>query len=170
MINFPLRRAVSGLAMMLALTATGAASVSATAATTDTLPPTRAQNAVQTADLRNNGEMPPPGAGPQFGGPGPHGPMGAFGPGGPRGPGFAAVRTIEEIAHLYRVGGHPDNVLPFYRETLAQTRDPMLRHHLRDAIAREELKPADTTAAIATLRAQLNEDLAALPPPDAKRR
>ncbi|MCI3203409.1 hypothetical protein DBA20_00320 [Pandoraea capi] len=91
-------------------------------------------------------------------------------PGGPRGPGFAAMRTIDEIAHLYRVGGHPENVLPFYRETLTQTRDPMLRHHLREAIAREELKPADTAAAITTLRAQLSEDLATLPAPDAKRR
>lgn len=114
---------------------------------------------------------PPPGAGP-------HGPQGPGGPGpmgphAPAGPAFAAMRTIDEIAHLYRVGGHPDNVLPFYRETLSQTRDPLLRHHLREAIAREELKPSDTNAAITTLRAQLSEDLAALPAPssaDAKRR
>lgn len=93
-----------------------------------------------------------------------------MGPRGPAGPAFAAMRTIDEIAHLYRIGGHPENVLPFYRETLSQTRDPLLRHHLREAIAREELKPSDTNAAITTLRAQLSEDLAALPAPDAKRR
>lgn len=161
-----MRQTVSGLALMLALTAAGAASMSATAATTaDTLPPARAQSAMQVAEM-----PPPPGMGPHFDGPGPRGPGGPGAPGGHRGPGFAAVRTIEEIAHLYRVGGHPENVLPFYRETLTQTRDPMLRHHLREAIAREELKPADTTAAIATLRAQLSEDLAALPSPEVKRR
>ena len=174
MIKMSMRQTVSGLALMLALTAAGAVSMSATAATTtaDSLPPARSQNAQQIS------EMPPPpqGLGPHFGGPGPWGPGGPNGPrgpgapGGPRGPGFAAVHTIEQIAHLYRVGGHPENVLPFLRETLSQTRDPMLRHHLREAIAREELKPADTTAAIATLRAQLSEDLAALPAPDAKRR
>ncbi|WP_242557854.1 MULTISPECIES: hypothetical protein [Pandoraea] len=170
MIKFSMRHTVGALSLMLALTALGTASVSATAATTDTLPPARAQSAMQTADLRNTGEMPPPppGMGPH--GPGPMGPMGPMAPGGPRGPGFAAMRTIDEIAHLYRVGGHPENVLPFYRETLTQTRDPMLRHHLREAIAREELKPADTAAAITTLRAQLSEDLATLPAPDAKRR
>jgi hypothetical protein len=153
-----MRRTFGALALLLTLTATGVA-------TADTLPAaSRPQSAPPAAEAR---EMPPPppGVGPHFGGPGP-------GPRGPAGPAFAAVRTIEEIAHLYRVGGHPENVLPFYRETLTQTRDPILRHHLREAIAREELKPADTTAAISTLRAQLSEDLAALPPPssDAKRR
>lgn len=120
-----------------------------------------AQNGAQGTDM----PPPPPGAGPR--GPGGPGPMG---PRGPAGPAFAAMRTIDEIAHLYRIGGHPENVLPFYRETLSQTRDPLLRHHLREAIAREELKPSDTNAAITTLRAQLSEDLAALPAPDAKRR
>ncbi len=160
MIKISMRQTVSGLALMLALTATGVSLPAAAA--TDAPPPARTQATM-------SGEMPPPppGMGPHFGGPGPRGPMGPAGHGGP---GFAAVRTIEEIAHLYRIGGHPENVLPFYRETLTQTRDPMLRHHLREAIAREELKPADTTAAIATLRAQLSEDLAALPSPDAKRR
>lgn len=160
MIKISMRKTVSGLALMLALTATGISLPAAAA--TDAPPPARTQAATP-------GEMPPPppGMGPHFGGPGPRGPMGPAGHGGP---GFAAVRTTEEIAHLYRIGGHPENVLPFYRETLTQTRDPMLRHHLREAIAREELKPADTTAAIATLRAQLSEDLAALPSPDAKRR
>ncbi|VVE83413.1 hypothetical protein [Pandoraea sputorum] len=166
MIKISMRQTVSGLVLMLALTATGLSLPAAAAA--DAPPPACTQAAAP-------GEMPPPppGMGPHVGGPGPRGPMGPMGPMGSAGhsvPGFAAVRTIEEIAHLYRVGGHPENVLPFYRETLTQTRDPMLRHHLRQAIAREELKPADTTAAIVTLRAQLSEDLAALPSPDAKRR
>ena len=158
MMKLSMRHTASTLAFLLTVTAAGIA-------TADPLPPAAlAPSAPPAAEVR---EMPPsPGMGPHFGGSGPRGPAGLSGPG------FAAVRTIEEIAHLYRVGGHPENVLPFYRETLSQTRDPMLRHHLREAIAREMLKPADTTAAIATLREQLNEDLAALPPPasDAKRR
>lgn len=159
MMKITMRHTVGALALLLTLTATGVA-------TADTLPPaSRPQNAPPAAEVR---EMPPPppGMGPHFGGPGPRGPA------GPGGPAFAAARTVDEIAHLYRVGGHPENVLPFYRETLSQTRDPILRHHLREAIAREELKPADTTAAISTLRAQLSEDLAALPPPasDTRRR
>ncbi|WP_150600837.1 hypothetical protein [Pandoraea fibrosis] len=158
MMKITIRHTAGALAFVLAMTATGVA-------TADALPPAaRVQSAQPAAEVR---EMPPPpGTGPHFGGPGPRGPA------APGGPGFAAVRTIEEIAHLYRVGGHPENVLPFYRETLSQTRDPILRHHLREAIAREELKPADTSAAISTLRAQLSEDLAALPPPpsDGKRR
>lgn len=173
MIKITLRQTISAVALSLALTATGVA-------TADTLPATvRAQSAPPMADtcnghgMRDAGDMPPPppGMAPHVGGPSLRG--GAA-------PAFAAIRTIEEIAHWYRVGGHPENVLPFYRETLSQTRDPMLRRHLSNAIAREALKPADTTAAIATLRAQLREDLAALAPPsppsppssspDAKRR
>ncbi|VVE13503.1 hypothetical protein [Pandoraea soli] len=165
------RHAISTIAMSLALTATGIA-------TADTLSSTvRAQSAPPAADAGNKRDRqdmrdaidlppPPPGMGRPFGGPGPQ---------GVAAPAFAAIRTIDEIAHWYRIGGHPEDVLPFYRETLTQTRDPMLRRHLRDAIAREALKPADTTVAIATLRAQLREDLAALPPPsssslDARRR
>ncbi|AKM32714.3 hypothetical protein AB870_09925 [Pandoraea faecigallinarum] len=168
-----MRRIVSGFALALALATTGAASVRAAAATTDPLPPAQPQNAATAVPAA---DTPPPGMGPHACGPGLRGPMGPTGPiapmapGGAPGPGFAAARTIDEIAHLYRVGGHPEQVLPFYRETLSQTRDPMLRHHLRDAIAREALKPADTAAAIATLRAQLSEDLAALPPPETGRR
>ncbi|VVE35026.1 hypothetical protein [Pandoraea anhela] len=170
MIKFSMRRAAGALSLTLALTALGAAGMNARAATADTLPPARVQCAVQTAELRSTGELPPPppDAGPH--GPGPLGPLSPMIPGGP---GFATARTVEAIAHLYRVGGHPEKVLPFYRETLTQARDPILRRHLREAIARETLQPAepaDTTAAIATLRAQLNEDLAASPTSDAQRR
>ncbi|VVE53198.1 hypothetical protein [Pandoraea terrigena] len=167
MIHIATRKTINAFALSLALTATGVAAA-------DTLPSAaRAQSASPAANARHNprmrdaDDMPslPPGMAPHVGGPSLRGEAAIA---------FAAIHTIEEIAHWYRVGGHPENVLPFYRETLSQTRDPMLRHHLRDAIAREELKPADTTAAIATLRAQLNEDLAALPSPsprlDAKRR
>ncbi|APD11433.1 hypothetical protein UC34_25460 [Pandoraea vervacti] len=162
----------SGLSLFVAMTA-AVTNAGAATASADALPPA-APPATATRIDRHPDEMPPPPTGPRFGGPQEHCPLGSAGPMGARGPGFgpgfAAARTIEEIAHLYRVGGHPESVLPFYRETLSQTRDPMLRRHLREAIAREALKPADTTAAITTLRAQLNEDLAALTPAETRRR
>ncbi|MGC7406488.1 hypothetical protein ACPWR0_20270 [Pandoraea pneumonica] len=161
--KFARQSLIAAAALTLALT--GSTATIAHAAPPDAPPQAvLAQNGPQGNDM----SPPPPGAGPR--GPGGPGPMG---PHGPAGPAFAAMRTIDEIAHLYRIGGHPGNVLPFYRETLSQTRDPLLRHHLREAIAREELKPSDTNAAITTLRAQLSEDLAALPASsssDAKRR
>ncbi|WP_150686719.1 hypothetical protein [Pandoraea iniqua] len=167
MMKITLRQLSGVVAMTMALAATTTTAAHAAPANTSDMPPqiVLAQNGPQGND------MPLAGAGLQ----GPQGPGGPRGPGpmGPRAPGgpaFGAMRTIDEIAHLYRVGGHPENVLPFYRETLTQTRDPLLRHHLREAIAREELKPSDTNAAISTLRAQLSEDLAALPSPDGKRR
>ena len=154
-----LRQSATALTLTLALTAISAAR----AATTSDAPPLAVRSQVadmrdmhDLRDLSNVRDMPPPPPGVAC-----HGGPGSFPPAAPV---FATVRTIEEIAHLYRVGGHSEKVLPFYRETLSKTHDPMLRHHLRDAIARETLKPADTTAAIETLRAQLSEDLAALPP------
>ncbi|VVE34247.1 hypothetical protein PMO31116_03777 [Pandoraea morbifera] len=149
-----LRRTSGALALILALTfATSAGAAPAADARVDApMAPRPVQDPHGTRELRDL-PPPPPGMGGRFGG-----------------PAFAAIRTVEEIARLYRVGGHPENVLPFYRGTLGQTHDPMLRRHLREAIAREELRPADTTAAIATLRAQLSEDLAALPAPDATQR
>ncbi|WP_374627610.1 hypothetical protein [Pandoraea sp.] len=142
----------TALTLMLTLAATSAARA---ATASDALPRAARSQVADMRDMGDLGNMPPPPPGMAC-----HG-----GPGSvtPATPAFATVRTIEEIAHLYRLGGHSEKVLPFYRETLSKTRDPMLRHHLRDAIARETLKPADTTAAIETLRAQLSEDLAALP-------
>lgn len=154
------RQTLTSLALMLSLTAA-------------CLPPATAADGPPSA-ARAQSDMPPPPAPPAPLAPLPSPPWtaphvgAAHGFGAPAGvagvgsPAFGALRVIDEIAHLYRVGGHPENVLPFYRETLTQARDPLVRRHLRDAIAREELKPADTAAAIATLRAQLNEDLATL--------
>lgn len=146
-----LRKCATASATALTLMLTLAATSAARAATASDAPPRAARS--QVADMRDLGDMPPPPPG-----------MACHGGPGSVTPAFATVRTIEEIAQLYRLGGQSEKVLPFYRETLSKTRDPMLRHHLRDAIARETLKPADTTAAIETLRAQLSEDLAALPP------
>lgn len=135
------RRALGGLALSLLMATAHAQSAPSDA------PPAGADRPAAA-----RGELPPP----------PAGAMREHGGPGPRGPAFEVIRNIEEIADLYRVGGHPENVLPFLRETLAQTHDPMVRQHVRQAIVAEQLKPADTSAAIATLREQLREDLTAM--------
>lgn len=137
------RRALGALALTMLIASAGAQ------AATDTPPPPPAQAGHQ--DMPHGGPRPGMQGGPE--GMGPHGP-------GPMG--FAVMRHVEEIAELYHDGGHPEMVLPFYRDVLAQTKDPMVRARIRDAIVEEQLKPADTSAAILTLRDQLRDDLAAL--------
>ncbi|MGF6770026.1 hypothetical protein P3T18_002505 [Paraburkholderia sp. GAS199] len=109
---------------------------------------------------------PPPPAGaahaqgePQRGdGPPHHGPMGRM---GPMGPGFAVVNDLEQLRRLYAMTGHESEIIAVYHDVLNKTQDPMLRHFVYDALAREQLKPANPDQAIATLRTSLAEDLSA---------
>jgi hypothetical protein len=63
----------------------------------------------------------------------------------PHGPSVAAVNEIVAV----------------YHDVLNKSQDPMLRHFVYDALAREQLKPANPDQAIATLRTSLSEDIAA---------
>jgi hypothetical protein len=105
------------------------------------------------------------------------GPPGSHGPHGPMGPGFAVVNDLEQLRRLYAMSGREGEIVAVYHEVLNKTQDPMLRHYVYDALAREQLKPANTDQAIATLRTSLSEDLVAankpprgmpagLPPPE----
>lgn len=90
-----------------------------------------------------------------------HGPM-AFGPRG------AAIRAMLALEHLYRAQGHTEAVIGLYRDVLARSQDPMLRNFAYARLARAELAPRDTGAAIKTLRQALDENLkavAAMPAP-----
>ncbi len=87
---------------------------------------------------------PPPGAG--------------FAP--PHGPRFAVVNDLEQLHRLYAMTGHDGEMIAVYHDVLNRTQDPMLRHFVYDALAREELKPAHPDQAIATLRTSLGEDIA----------
>lgn len=90
---------------------------------------------------------------PEFaGGPGLHHPFG--------GPGFDVINDLEQLRRLYTLAGRPDDILPVYHEVLEKSHNPEVRRFAYDELAREQLKPADPAAAIATLRASLNEDLA----------
>ena len=83
-----------------------------------------------------------------------HGPMM-----GPRG---AAIRDMLALEHLYRAQGHIDAVATLYRDVLARSQDPLLRNFAYARLARAELAPRDTVAAIRTLRQALDENLKAV--------
>lgn len=119
-----------------------------------------------------------PGGAPMHGEP-QHGGHGEHGEGphehGPMGPGFAVINDLEQLRRLYAMTGHESDIIAVYHDVLNKTQDPMLRHFVYDSLAREQLKPANPDAAIATLRTSLAEDLVAaskpphgMPPPAAQ--
>lgn len=84
---------------------------------------------------------------------------------GPRG---AAIRDMLALEQLYRAQGHVEAVATLYRDVLARSQDPLLRNFAYARLARAEMTPRDTGAAIQTLRQALDENLkavAALPAP-----
>jgi hypothetical protein len=80
----------------------------------------------------------------------------------PPGPGFAVINDLEHLQRLYDLNGRPAEMTPIYRDVLKQTKDPMVRHFVYDALARTYLHPANPDEAIATIRSSLAEDLTAL--------
>lgn len=80
---------------------------------------------------------------------------------GTMGPGFAVINDLEQLRRLYAMSGREGEIVAVYHEVLNKTQDPMLRHYVYDSLAREQLKPANTDQAIATLRTSLSEDLVA---------
>ena len=78
---------------------------------------------------------------------------------GPRG---AAIRDMLALEHLYRAQGHVDAVATLYRDVLARSQDPLLRNFAYARLARAELAPRNTGAAILTLRQALDENLKAV--------
>ncbi|AXL48981.1 hypothetical protein DSC91_000608 [Paraburkholderia caffeinilytica] len=113
-----------------------------------------------TAALAQEAVAPPPAQAAAHGEPhhgdGPHEP---HEPPGPMGPGFAVVNDLEQLRRLYAMSGREGEIIAVYHEVLNKTQDPMLRHYVYDSLAREQLKPANTDQAIATLRTSLSEDL-----------
>jgi hypothetical protein len=91
------------------------------------------------------GEMPPP-----------------FGEHLPPGPGFAVINDLEHLQRLYDLSGREAEMNAIYHDVLSKTTDPMIRHYVYDALARNELKPANVDEAIGTIHTSLNEDLETL--------
>jgi hypothetical protein len=71
----------------------------------------------------------------------------------------ASVLDLRAIERLYRADGKSNELPGFYRDVLAKTRNPMLRNYVYLRLARLESAPANTDAAIATLRQSLDENL-----------
>ncbi|WP_321816985.1 MULTISPECIES: hypothetical protein [unclassified Paraburkholderia] len=95
---------------------------------------------------------PPEHHAPEFAGePGQHHPFG--------GPGFDVINDLEQLRRLYSMTNRPEDMLHVYHEVLEKSRDPVVRRFAYDALAREQLKPADPLAAIATLHTSLEEDI-----------
>jgi hypothetical protein len=69
------------------------------------------------------------------------------------------INDLEQLRRLYAMSGREGEIVAVYHDVLNKTQDPMLRHYVYDALAREQLKPADADQAIATLRTSLSEDL-----------
>ncbi|WP_281664896.1 hypothetical protein [Paraburkholderia fungorum] len=105
----------------------------------------------QPAPLHTQGEPPQ--------GDGPRDPRGPHWQHEPKGPGFAVINDLEQLRRLYAMSGREGEIVAVYHDVLNKTQDPMLRHYVYDALAREQLKPANADQAIATLRASLSEDL-----------
>ncbi|TDN69518.1 hypothetical protein [Paraburkholderia sp. BL10I2N1] len=80
----------------------------------------------------------------------------------PPGPGFAVVNDLEHLQRLYDLSGREDEMNTVYHDVLQKTQDPAIRHYVYDALARNQLRPANADQAIATIRTSLDEDLTAL--------
>lgn len=86
-----------------------------------------------------------------------------------RGPAGHVIATLGRIERLYAMQGDRGAIDTLYRDVLKRTQDPMVRRFAYGRLARNELKPADTRKAIATLRQSLDESLKLLDQRDARR-
>lgn len=81
---------------------------------------------------------------------------------GMRGPGFAAIADLRSMRRLYLLQGQRKQVTDLYRYVLSKTRDPVLRNYAYRQLARSQLQISNADAALATLRQNLEENLAQL--------
>jgi hypothetical protein len=78
------------------------------------------------------------------------------------GPVGAAIADLKGIQRLYRLEGRRQDIAGLYRYVLSKTRDPELRNYAYRHLARAELHVTNANQAIATLRQNLDENLAQL--------
>jgi hypothetical protein len=77
---------------------------------------------------------------------------------------FAAMHDMRMLQHLYLAQGRRGDAEAMYHDVLAHTQDPGLRNFAYGQLARLQMMPTDTGAAIATLRKALNENLQQIKP------
>lgn len=92
-----------------------------------------------------------------------HGP-GMRGERGPHrhGPTAAVIMDLHAIERLERMTGRSQDLGKLYDHVLASTQNPEIRHYVYMQLARSQMKPANVSQALVTLRKSLDEDLAHL--------
>lgn len=78
------------------------------------------------------------------------------------GPAFAAITDLKGIQRLYVLQGRRKDIADLYRYVLSKTQNPVLRNYAYRHLARAELQVTNADQAIATLRQNLDENLAQL--------
>jgi len=78
------------------------------------------------------------------------------------GPAGAAIADLKGIQRLYMLEGRRKDIADLYRYVLSKTQNPELRNYAYRHLARAELQVTNAGQAIATLRQNLDENLAQL--------
>lgn len=75
------------------------------------------------------------------------------------GPSGAVIADLAGIERIYRVSGKTRELVPLYQDVLSKTQDPRVRNYVYRHLARAQMQPGDSAAAVATLRKSLDENL-----------
>lgn len=78
------------------------------------------------------------------------------------GPSGAVIADLAKLQRIYAMQGKSSEMTPLYQHVLASTKDQKVRNYVYARMARAQMRPADTSAAVATLRKSLDENLTAL--------
>jgi hypothetical protein len=78
------------------------------------------------------------------------------------GPAGAVISDLRHIERLYMETGKSRELPALYNDVLGRTQDARVRNYVYARLARAQLRPSDTSAAIGTLRKSLDENLTRL--------
>src|SRR4051812_32244246 len=87
-----------------------------------------------------------------------HGDWGHHGRGGPENGGV--IGDLRSLERVYIMSGRQKELPALYNDVLAKSQNPMVRDYAYRHLARAQMQPQNTDAAIATLRKSLDESLA----------
>lgn len=78
------------------------------------------------------------------------------------GPAGAVISDLRHMERLYTEAGKSSQLPALYNDVLGRTQDQHVRNYVYSRLARAQLRPSDTSAAIGTLRKSLDENLTRL--------
>lgn len=78
------------------------------------------------------------------------------------GPDGAVIADLRHLSRLYMMQGKSRELPALYKHVLASTRNQKVRNFVYNQLAREQMRPTNVDAAIATLRTSLDENLTLL--------